>query len=354
MTLTADGGVGHHLVHQCRQFDRSHPKIVSLVESGQGEQVIHEVGHSDRLGLDALERLGHVPRQLVGKPGGKLRVTANAGQRCPQLMARVLNKAPHPGFTAVTGAKGVIHVVEHAVHRIPELTDFGVRVSELLRHAEPNGHLPPVQPLRSHLLGGGAHSVEGAQRHPRAICSQATGKGNHRDGDGEDENVQPANGGADFRHRQPDNDASAIQWLNQQGAILARPTEHPNRRGLTRGELVGQDRAQLVRGDELQRTVKVDEGAGDLFTIGHGNQRADLETRSVQPPRRSDRVRPGTHDLVEANSGLLQVAVQVFEEEPAHHETTHQPDQHAGHRHQGNTAKRELASQIMGLVVDVS
>jgi hypothetical protein len=49
-------GIGDRLDRQPGEVDRPVHELLTLVEAGQQQEILHERGHPDRLRLDALER----------------------------------------------------------------------------------------------------------------------------------------------------------------------------------------------------------------------------------------------------------------------------------------------------------
>ena len=110
------------------EVDRTGGELAALVEAGEQQQVLDELGHAHRLRLDAADRVHHVGRQLAAVQAGELGVAADRGERRAQLVAGVGDEAAHLLLALLASRQGGCHVTEHAVERGAEPADLGALV----------------------------------------------------------------------------------------------------------------------------------------------------------------------------------------------------------------------------------
>ena len=103
-------------------------ELATLVEAGEQQQVLDELGHAHRLRLDAADRVHHVGRQLAAVHSRELGVAADRRERGAEFVGGVGDEAAHLLLALLASRERGCHVPEHAVERGAEPPDLGALV----------------------------------------------------------------------------------------------------------------------------------------------------------------------------------------------------------------------------------
>ena len=164
-------GVAGDVDGEHAQVDRFALEGATVVEAGEQQEVLDEVLHAHRLGLDPRQGVHDPLGHGLALPAGELGVAADRGERRAQLVAGVGDELPHPRLRGLPCPQRAVDVVEHAVEGQADLTDLGARVDVLHALGErdvPGAQLELGDPTRGagdpfERLQGPAHEVGPAQ-----------------------------------------------------------------------------------------------------------------------------------------------------------------------------------------------
>ena len=130
ITVTVRGVGGHGVERgvagERHEVDLGEVERLRLVEPGEGEQVLDEAAHADRLLLDAVHRLRDVVGRLQRAHPVELGVAAHRDERRAQLVRGVADEPAHLVDGAGAVAERAVDAVEHRVERAVEPADLGV------------------------------------------------------------------------------------------------------------------------------------------------------------------------------------------------------------------------------------
>ena len=136
------------------------------VEAGEEEQVLDELLHPQRLGLDPADGVGDGGGHGVRLAAGQLGVAADRGERGPQLVRGVGDELPHLRLALLPGLERRLDVVEHRVEGEGDLADLGALVGVVRRDAHRERDVTRVELEPRDAAGGGGDPVEGREAAP--------------------------------------------------------------------------------------------------------------------------------------------------------------------------------------------
>ena len=96
-----------------------------LVQPREQQQVLDQDSHPRGLLFDPAHGLGEVLLALVRTPTKQLRVSADRGERCPQLMGRVRQESAEAVLGGLPLGERLLDLGEHGVQGQPEPSDLG-------------------------------------------------------------------------------------------------------------------------------------------------------------------------------------------------------------------------------------
>ena len=338
--------VGHRLHRDLGQIDRAVDELLSLIEPGQQQKVLHEVGHPHRLRLDPLEGLlgglRGLRRVRMGAQGSQrqLREASDRGQRGAQLVTGVGDERPHPLLVALTGVEGGVHVVQERVQRVTDPADLGVLVGLILGHPLGDGHLALGQRLARDAC---RRRGDGAQRRQRAAHDPRHDHGEEDESSGGHEHDRRDDRGDRLLHTRLGHPrvGDIAERLVREHPVVAEPVDR-------HGGVVGrrdseQDVVDLLRGEhhDLSRARDVCAGLGAVDPAAQHEDRSlrlipglkDLRRRDLLLIARHLEVEQGPRRLLGGGLHLcVEVVLQHATEDGARGDRHHHEDErHDGH-----------------------
>ena len=325
-------GVGDRVSGQQSHVDLFAFQRPALVEPGQQQEVFDQLTHPVGFALDP----AHRPRQVVrvgrGRAAEQLGVAADAGQRRPQLVAGVRDEAPQPLLGGRPGRERAVHVAEHHVQGLADLSDLGAR--RLDRH--PVGQAIAWPRSRGRAATRRAVTViRSSGRRPRRT-SQAPSTPTTTEGCGEHDDLdqqQPADRLVDRLQRQAGDEYLAGGKRVRRHPVAAQPAGQVHGLGRAQGLLRRRDQLRLVRLAERRGWRRLARRHGQ-----HG--RLDRAGRPDQDAQRPERLAAKIADSraraeVDPVAGLRQLLVDLAEQERLQGTGGGEPDpgQHDGHQH---------------------